>query len=674
MRVYIHCLVTALLGATVACGQAPDAPPDPTNSDDGTQILTRGPVHEAFAGTVSFNPEPGILSKKAPPEAIEELPPDQKPEGANVAWIPGYWAWDDERNDFLWVSGVWRALPPGRQWVSGYWGKTTGGSQWTSGYWADAKASEVEYLPEPPDSVESGPNIAASSEDHIWLPGCWMWNQNRYAWRPGYWTTAQPNWVWIPSCYVWAPRGYVYVDGYWDYEVARRGVLFAPVYFNAGVYSRSGFRYSPSTVISLSVFSDHLFSRPRYHHYYFGDYYGNSYQTSGYHSSHSNHSRRGGYDPIYAHQRWQHRKDKDWEQGVEAKFQHRRDHEDARPPRTWEAQRALARSEAGSREAGRLVAAPLEELANSPDSPIRFQRVDKQERQKYAERGQQVRKFREERQQLESRAATAAEVSGDRPGKGSQPRRGRLTRSPIVAPTTDELGKDQAPPKSDRAPDVDPKVEPKPRRPAGNAGRPNVETRPDRPNAEPRPDRPKVEAKPERPKANPRPDAPKARPRPERPRAEARPERPQAGKPQPTRPKAEARPEPPAVEPKPDRPKADPRPDAPKVQPRPERPRPEARPERPKEESRPDRPKAESRPERPQAAKPQPARPKAEARPQRPKAEAKPPRPQAKQQAPRPNRQPQVKREAPKREPRNEKPARESKGAPKGETKGKAKK
>lgn len=33
------------------------------------------------------------------------LPPDQKPEGDDVAWIPGYWAWDDERNDFLWVSG-----------------------------------------------------------------------------------------------------------------------------------------------------------------------------------------------------------------------------------------------------------------------------------------------------------------------------------------------------------------------------------------------------------------------------------------------------------------------------------------------------------------------------------------------------------------------------------------
>ena len=106
-------------------------------------MLTRGPVHEAFAETVTFDPEPGIVVPKAPPAAIEEVPPEQRPEGANVAWIPGYWGWDDERNDFLWVSGIWRDLPPGRQWVPGYWGKSAQGYQWTSGYWADAQVSEV---------------------------------------------------------------------------------------------------------------------------------------------------------------------------------------------------------------------------------------------------------------------------------------------------------------------------------------------------------------------------------------------------------------------------------------------------------------------------------------------------------------------------------------------------
>ena len=120
-RVSQLCVVTALavLGASVGWDRAAFAQEAP--AEEGVQVLTRGPVHEAFAQTVTFNPEPGIVVSKAPPEAIKELPPDQRPAGDNVAWIPGYSAWDDDRSDFLWVSGIWRALPPGRQWVPGYW-------------------------------------------------------------------------------------------------------------------------------------------------------------------------------------------------------------------------------------------------------------------------------------------------------------------------------------------------------------------------------------------------------------------------------------------------------------------------------------------------------------------------------------------------------------------------
>src|SRR5208283_3943650 len=229
------------LGASIGLRKAISAPPGHAVAADGAQVLTRGPVHEAFAETVTFDPLPGVVATKAPPAAIEELPPGQKPVGANVAWIPGYWGWDDERSDFLWVSGIWRDLPPGRQWVSGYWGKSALGAQWTSGYWADAKVSEVQYLSEPPATAEAGPNITAPSPDNIWLPGCWIWQQNRYLWRPGFWAGTQPDWDWVPARYVWAPRGYVFVDGYWDYSIGRRGVLFAPVYFNGGMYTRPGF-------------------------------------------------------------------------------------------------------------------------------------------------------------------------------------------------------------------------------------------------------------------------------------------------------------------------------------------------------------------------------------------------------------------------------------------------
>jgi hypothetical protein len=61
-------------------------------------------MHEAFAGMVAFDPELGIVVAKAPPDAIDELPPQHKPVGANVAWIPGYWAWDEDSNDRNWKT------------------------------------------------------------------------------------------------------------------------------------------------------------------------------------------------------------------------------------------------------------------------------------------------------------------------------------------------------------------------------------------------------------------------------------------------------------------------------------------------------------------------------------------------------------------------------------------
>ena len=230
----------------------------------------------------------------------------------NVAWIPGYWAWDDERNDFLWVSGSGGLC---RRVANGFLGigaKRRKVSQWISGYWADAKASEIEYLPEPPATAEAGPNIAAPSPDQNWMPGSWVWQQGRYLWRPGYWAVGQPDWDWVPAHYVWAPRGYVYVDGYWDYSVGRRGVLFAPVFFDANVYAQQGFSYSPAVVINPAVFASQLFLRPNYQHYYFGDYYGSNYAAAGFYPWFSYNSSRFGYDPIYAQQRWQHRQDPKW--------------------------------------------------------------------------------------------------------------------------------------------------------------------------------------------------------------------------------------------------------------------------------------------------------------------------------------------------------------------------
>lgn len=283
--VFRKCLVAGTIALAAGCGTdlgwaAPLG--SASDSEEGMEVLARGPVHEAFAGTATSDPAAGLVVRKQPPQAIEELPPDQRPEGDNVTWIPGYWAWDDERSDFLWVSGVWRNLPPGRQWVPGYWDQSDADYRWISGYWADAQMNEIEYLPEPPATVEVGPSTAAPSPDQTWVPGSWVWQADHYAWRPGFWAASQPNWLWTPAHYVSTPRGYVFVEGYWDYPVARRGTLFAPVYFPSATYARRGFSYSPTNVINSGTFIDNWFVRPQYQHSYFGDYNAARFRDAGY--------------------------------------------------------------------------------------------------------------------------------------------------------------------------------------------------------------------------------------------------------------------------------------------------------------------------------------------------------------------------------------------------------
>ena len=279
--------------------------------NEGVEVLARGPLHEAFAAAMTFSPQARLTVKTAPPEAIEEMPPDQKPEGDNVAWIPGYWGWDDEREDFIWISGVWRAIPPGREWIAGYWAVASEGHQWISGYWANSEVEETRYYAQPPKSLENGPSTEAPSPDHAWIPGVWMWHDGRHAWRPGYWMLPRANWIWVPSCWAWTPSGCVFVDGYWDYSVPRRGIVFAPVYLTRTVYSRPDFYFRPTLVVNPAIFVSHFFLRPAYHHCYFGDYYASNYSTIGIYPRFT-YQNRYGYDPIFAHQSWQHRDDRDW--------------------------------------------------------------------------------------------------------------------------------------------------------------------------------------------------------------------------------------------------------------------------------------------------------------------------------------------------------------------------
>jgi hypothetical protein len=213
-------------------------------------------------------------------------------------------------------------------------------------------------------------------------------------------------------------------------------------------------------VINPAVFVNNLFLRPQYQHYYFGDYYDANYQAAGFYPSYSYNSGRYGYDPIYAHQRWEHRQDGQWEQRVAADFQNRRDHADARPPRTWAAQSALSGGKLASGARNPVVAVPFAQFTKSQSGSLRFQPVDKLERQKLAQQGQEVQRFGAERQKLET---TAAASSATPSSKAVEPARGPLPRSPIVARPAAELGQGYAPPRTYEAPKPDFRVQPTPR-------------------------------------------------------------------------------------------------------------------------------------------------------------------------------------------------------------------
>jgi WXXGXW repeat (2 copies) len=446
----------AALGMGPGVSPAADARETVSDVEAGMDVLTHGPIHEAFAETVALDPEPGIIVPKAPPDDIDELPPEQKP-GGDVDWIPGYWAWDDDRNDFIWISGIWRAVPPNRQWIPGYWIKVENSFQWVSGYWAPETEINTQYLPEPPESVEAGPNIDAPTSDYGWVPGCWIWLQGRYMWRPGYWELMRPNWVWVPDYYVWTPRGYIFIEGYWDFAVVHRGVLFSPVFFGVGIPIVHGYHFTPSVRIDLNVFSDCLFLRPGYHHYYFGDYYAVKYYRGGIYPWFSPHVKRHYYDPIYAHQRWEHRHDRNWEKNLYAKYQERRNNVASRPPRDLRHDGKPDRKGTISRPRSRTSDSLVAPVTKRKKGSSGFRSLSRKERSQIDQQRREVDRYRKSRQNWESRKPAQRDSrSFNKTGID----RVRFPKSPIAAKPTHRVDRQETPPNRYGVPKPDPTVEP----------------------------------------------------------------------------------------------------------------------------------------------------------------------------------------------------------------------
>jgi hypothetical protein len=529
---------------------------------EGMEVLAHGPVHEAFAQPSLRRQGAAPIVPQKPPEPIPELPSEQRPDADNAVWIPGYWAWDEEREGFFWVTGVWRIQPPGHTWVPGYWLAANGGSRWVSGFWAMADQTNVELLPTPPDPV---PEVAppAPEPEAVYVPGIWVWRETRYWWRPGYWVTYRPGWVWTTACYTWTPAGYIFVDGHWDHDLAHRGLLFPPVYFTSPLYTRAGWYHRPHYAVQTPFLLTSLFVRLPWNHYYFGDYYDARYSRRGFIPWVDFRIGQHFHDPLYNYSRWQHRDDRRWEENLRSVYVARREGKMARPPRTL-AEQIKAKGKAETL----AVLAPVSQLKTEG---FKLRPVAKDQLTEFRKEAEMRRAFAQKRSSTEAQLAakgataiaTGASVKGNldipkRPsqGKQAQGKQGAEGKAPPpppplpkAEPRPEKAGGEKSPgkkvePKGEKSPPKDAKPQPPKADPKGEKAPPK-DTKPQPPKADPKGEKaPPRDAKPQPPKVEPKgekappkdtkPQPPKAGPKGEKaPPREAKPQPPKGVKPEP---------------------------------------------------------------------------------------------------------------------------------------------
>ena len=214
VKTAIALVMTLVLAAGPLYGDTNELPP-PVPAQEQPEILTRGPVHEAFAEPVDLQVQAGVVAPK--PAAIQHSRKIRRQTNRQANNSSGCRATGPGIRNGTATSGSAAAGALRHQAGTGC--QVTGPKcpKAGSGYPVSgrrlpalSRLSICRLLRRSKTCSRRGPS---PSPDNIWVPPCWYWYQGRYVLRHGYWLVAQADWVWAPSHYVWTPRGYVFVAG-----------------------------------------------------------------------------------------------------------------------------------------------------------------------------------------------------------------------------------------------------------------------------------------------------------------------------------------------------------------------------------------------------------------------------------------------------------------------------
>jgi len=391
-------LPLAWLGCLVAKANA--------DQDHLPQIEARGPLHEAYAQPFMLNPTANEPVRKEPPLPLREEPPELGPTGDRIQWMPGYWQYEDDKQDFVWISGFWRDTPTNRRWVPGFWAQSEAGNRWVSGHWAADQERDYQFVPPPPMNMDTGPTHPAPDPNCFYIPGCWFYTENGYTYRTGYWSEIRPGYVWAPAKYEWTPAGWIFSSGYWDYAISNRGVAMAPAYFPVRAANDPNYVYKPEVAVNPAAASGNLFVSPTTNHYYFGNYYAAENQKAGI-QPWAEYSVKM-YDPIFAYERWANKGNADWLKGLQALVEAQRSGKLPALPMTWDAQ---------NKEAGQANGAPILSTLQQLRIARKIVKFSPEQRQAQA---QKVQALLELVQKLSQQAANSQAQVPTSPDKAKQ--------------------------------------------------------------------------------------------------------------------------------------------------------------------------------------------------------------------------------------------------------------